>query len=195
VPLIIKPPAGTRTMSRRIVDTPVSMIDLFSTMADYCGLAEDREWPGLSLRPLMDNFPGSNREFIFAEWTCSSRAQWFPQRCVRDHRYKLIRTITDVRPCPAALRYAEARDWVSGTAPAELVAASTKVKRAYHEWENPPRDQLFDLQNDPSEWVNLAGSAAHAVAHRWLASALDRWQIATQDVVGDAASARPPPPG
>lgn len=53
VPLIIRMPGSA---SGRIVNNPVGLIDLFPTMADYCGLeTPPQKTDGTSLRPFLEN--------------------------------------------------------------------------------------------------------------------------------------------
>ena len=57
VPLIILPPKGDATgrfATDAACDNPVSLIDLYPTLLDLCGLPEGRQLAGQSLRPLLE---------------------------------------------------------------------------------------------------------------------------------------------
>jgi N-sulfoglucosamine sulfohydrolase len=193
VPLLLKPPRNPINR-HRVVSTPASVVDLLPTIVDYCGLKAPDLSRGESLRPLVDGAEALSRQHVFAEWTCSSRQQWYPQRCVRDGRYKLIRTLSYTRPNPAAIRYAEAQEWLTGTIPAEISAATSAVQRAYALWRDPPREQLYDLQHDLHEWRNLVDDSAYVTVRDRLRFALAAWRDTTRDWLGDDAATEPPAP-
>ena len=57
VPLMILPPSGGATgrfATDAVCDNPVSLIDLYPTLLDLCGLPEERQLMGQSLRPLLE---------------------------------------------------------------------------------------------------------------------------------------------
>lgn len=57
VPLMILPPSGGATgrfATDAVCDNPVSLIDLYPTLLDLCGLPEEGQLMGQSLRPLLE---------------------------------------------------------------------------------------------------------------------------------------------
>ena len=54
--MILPPSAGAtgRFATDAVCDNPVSLIDLYPTLLDLCGLPEERQLMGQSLRPLLE---------------------------------------------------------------------------------------------------------------------------------------------
>jgi arylsulfatase A-like enzyme len=114
---------------------------------------------------------------------------YFPQRTVRDGRYKLIVNLLQDRANPVAEvcsqmdrpprpPYVTARD---------VAAATDHVKQAYATWRDAPPLELYDLQTDPHEWRNRADDPALADVKTRLLSELRRWQKRTDDPLADRA--------
>ena len=74
----------------------------------------------------------------------------------------------------------------SNSLPKAIAAASPEVRAAYAVMEQPPRYELYDLQNDPHEFRNLAANPEHAAMLAELAQALTRWRQDTRDPLLDA---------
>ena len=124
VPFIIVAPGVTRANSR--CGRPVSLIDIYPTLIELCGLSGKPELDGVSLTPLLRN-PN-------ADWDRPALMTY--QRgnhAVRDERWRYI-------------RYAD------GT------------------------EELYDHENDPNEWHNVAGHSANAE----IIERLKRWLPATE---------------
>ena len=64
---------------------------------------------------------------------------------------------------------------------AALPKAPKTVQAAYALMQRPPKYQLYDLQADPYEFVNLADDTAHRSALDELSAELTRWRRATRD--------------
>ena len=158
---------------------PVSTIDLMPTLLELAGGSVPASVQGRSLRALL-TAPRTYtpRQHVFSErnWhDCDEH-----QRSVRTARYKLIRTDahTGVPLCTAAdiggspsfqaLR-ARARE-------GKLTAAQRRL------FESPrARVELYDLERDPWELVNLADRPEHAARVRALAGVLQEWMEETDD--------------
>ena len=67
----------------------------------------------------------------------------------------------------------------------DIAAANATVREAYQLMRRPPKHQLFDLQNDPYEFTNLAASPDHADILQDLRQRLDQWRVDTQDPLLD----------
>jgi N-sulfoglucosamine sulfohydrolase len=65
----------------------------------------------------------------------------------------------------------------------ELATASEQTRAGYARWLNPPEVQLYDLQDDPHEWRDLADDPAHAETKVRLLRALEEWQATTGDPI------------
>ena len=166
----------------------VSTVDILPTILDAAGLPPRDSLPGRSLLPLAAGQPVSWRECLFAERTAYHAASFFPQRTMRDDRYKVILNLTPERDNPVADNYREQRGvfFVYGTNQEEIDAAPADVRKAYATWRNPPSVELYDLKNDPWEFCNLAGNPELADVKQRLLDKLQRFREDLGDPLLDA---------
>lgn len=176
IPLILwmpslVPKGGTR-------DQLVSTVDIMPTVLDFAGIEAPQRLPGKSLRPVLDDSGAAFREFLFTEFNLHWPETFFPQRSVRDARYKLIVNLFPETLNPIYEHHLK-RTKFSGSDPFEGV--SEKTRAAYELWEHPPEYELYDLKEDRWEWNNLAASAEYDEVKDRLLTALKAWQEATGD--------------
>lgn len=154
-PLVVsvpgKPMAGTRR------DELVSLTDLHATVLDYAGLEPDPADHGRSLRPLLEGRPYEPRERLFG--TVFTRTQRggdegrLAALFARDERWKYVLYVCDV-------------DSEELSADAHL--APTFRRRAGTE-------ELFDLEADPLERVDLSAREELAERRKTLREAALAW--------------------
>ena len=72
----------------------------------------------------------------------------------------------------------------------ELTKAPKHIRAAYARWLNPPEFQLYDLREDPHEWVDRAADPSLADVKEELIGALKNWQKATADPLADPEKLR-----
>lgn len=183
VPLIIRGPGVANPGTVR--DELVSTIDILPTVLKAASIDAAVELPGLPLQPLLSNEQSPSwRKYIFAFTTGSFPRACFVQHSVRDDRFKLIsspRPGTENLDAQTYLDPAHQHFVVSGATPEEQKSAKPHVRVAFERWKQPPRYELYDLQNDPNQWHNLADDARFADAKQRLQSALRDWQRETRD--------------
>ncbi len=180
IPLIVRVPekyrlAGVNPGSVR--DDFVSAIDLTVTTLQLAGIK-----PPAHMQGQIFLGPGARkRDFIVAARDrCDETVDRI--RCVRTARYKYIRNYYPDRPYTqpnvykdtsyptlTVMRQLQAEGKLSGP-PAQFMAPTR------------PAEELYDLQADPHEVTNLAGSAAHARPLAELRSRLDEWIKKTGDM-------------
>ena len=128
----------------KVVDAPVSHLDVYPTLCELAGV-EAPDWlQGASLMPLVRGETERLHEAIFAETTYHAAYQ--PHRAVRTERWKYIRRFDDYEhPVLANCDDSPSKDL--------LVAAG---------WGDQivPEEQLYDLVLDPAEGNNLAADPA-----------------------------------
>jgi uncharacterized sulfatase len=167
-------------------DALISLVDVLPTLIELAGGAADPE-PGLDGRSFKDVLLGNAtraRERIFASHTGDGEMNVFPQRCMRDQRYKYVLNLlpentwtthfTKVGGIPNS--HKEIWDtWIERSqtdpAAARLVAAI----------EHHPAEELYDTQVDPDEFNNLAGLPAMRPVLESLRGELRRWMAAQGD--------------
>ncbi len=65
-------------------DALVEFIDIFPTVANYCGARIPEEVEGINLLPIIEGKQTEGRDYVFSEYYDTEEAM------IRDHRYKLI---------------------------------------------------------------------------------------------------------
>lgn len=184
IPLVARWPGTIAPGTVR--DELVSHVDVLPTVLAAVGLPCPQHVVGESWLPLAQNTTIAWRTHLFAEWGSGGPLLYYPQRCVRDGRYKLIRNLLCERLSPAAWGYAGPRQrWEPGATVAEIDAAPPHVRRTYATFARPPEVELYDLAEDPWEFVNLAESPQHAPVRDELLAVLRDWQEQTGDGLAD----------
>ena len=188
VPYIVRWPGVTKAKHRS--QALVSTIDLLPTFMDAAGVPVPTGLPGKSLRPVLkgDDATGESfRKYLACERNCDAARHTFPQRTIRDARYKLIHSPVRDREDPAARYYRTHghAHWSGCLTDKELAGASEQTKVGYARWLKPPEFQLYDLKADPHEWTDLSNDTKHAEAKHRLQTALKEWQADTRDPISD----------
>lgn len=161
----------------------VSTLDILPTMVAVAGGVVPQGLPGHDLAEALHGDETPLREYLFGERNCDSADLHFPQRAVRDARYKLIATLLADRRDPAAHKCLVngASNFRGSPTYEELKSASAETQAAYATWLNPPRYQLYDLQADPHEFTNRADDHELAGVKARLIARLEQWQVETDD--------------
>ena len=156
----------------------VSVIDLAPTFLDLAGLEKPEGMEGESLRPLLEEpLSYAGREHIFAErnWhNCDEHI-----RAVRTARYKLITNAYTELPLCTPADASRSPSWYSLM---ERKKEGTLTPEQSRLFEVPrARVELYDLEEDPGEFTNLAGDSAYADVALELAELLNAWEERTSD--------------
>ena len=180
IPLMVRWPGKTTPQVRSEL---VSTVDLMPTLLELSGAAAVEDLPGQSLLPLLVGQQAPWRTHLFTEFhTHAAKSNFFPQRTVRDARYKLIENLLPGEINPD-FQGKVAKDHPE-ILPA-IAAASADVQEAYARMQRPPRWELYDLQSDPYEFRNLAASVDHAAVLAELQRQLADWRNRTRDPLLD----------
>jgi N-sulfoglucosamine sulfohydrolase len=148
-----------------VYDQLVSNIDLLPTLLDAVGIQKDATLQGRSLMPLLHKEDTRWRDSIYAEMTYHE--YYDPCRCIRTEYYKLIVYFS---AAPAYM------DCSQSYHPRSKPVVPAVPRREYH-----PTVELYDLQNDPWEQVNLDGNSDYAETERQLLRQLYAWMVETDD--------------
>ena len=182
IPLIVRWPGTTKPglVSRQLVST----VDLLPTIVSAARAELPAKLPGFDLAPVLNSTQEPLRAYLFAERNCDAVTLYLPQRAVRDVRYKLIKTLLPGQRDPAAHHCLVngASNFRGSPTYEELDNDSSKRTRlAYDTWLTPPTYQLYDLENDPHEYVNLSDDPSMAKIKSRLIKRLEQWQQDTDD--------------
>ncbi|NWK54143.1 sulfatase [Verrucomicrobiaceae bacterium N1E253] len=182
VPYIIKWPgkiqAGVR--SKKLVST----IDLMPTFCDLAKTERPDGLPGRSLVPLVTGQRQEWREYLAYERNSDAVNLYYPQRALRDGRYKLVWSPLAAQNIPdnGAVDYVTQKKWQKCSySEEELKSLPARVQEVYHTWINPSEYQLYDLKNDEWEFENLAGNPEHEQIEKRLRKKLMEWMKETND--------------
>jgi N-sulfoglucosamine sulfohydrolase len=176
VPLIIDWPE--RLKRGQVREELVSTLDLMPTLLAVAGADPVAELPGSSLVPLLRDEETPWRHYLFTEYHTHSAHNFYPQRTVRNDRYKLIQNLMPGQDNPG---YDFTLKRFFADLPQRIEAAPDLIRESYHDMKTPPEYELYDLQNDPYEFLNLATDAAHAAVLVELKQQLVAWRTDTKD--------------
>ena len=185
IPMLIRWPG--KTVAGEVRDELVSTVDILPTVREACGMAPDPSLPGRSLLPLAAGQQVQWRQYLFAERTAYHSGSFYPQRTLRDRRYKIILNLLAGQPNPVAEIYCTLQTgfFEYGTHSEEVMSASPLVRQAYETWRKPPRVELYDLQTDPWEFQNLSAESAFSEPLQRLQTELQRFREQYHDPLLD----------
>lgn len=163
IPMIVNDPK--RFAKGKVEDSMVSTIDILPTMLQAAGLPVPKHLPGIALQDI-DSGKATPRKHIHTFTTGSSPNLLYVQFGIRDDRYKLVYNPDRSLNRLAASRY-----------------KNSKLPKEQHvpSFLHPPEYELFDLQQDPNEWKNLADSAEHQQILQRLLKAMGDFQREIKD--------------
>ncbi len=199
LPLVVRSPDQKK---RGVAsDAMVSWVDITPTILDFAGVKEVLAPPlvasgeesgkaakkksgevpysfhGRSFAPTLDGGAVPGWEVVFGSHQFHEITMYYPMRCIRTGRYKLILNLAHPLPYPFASDLHESATWQDFL----KSGASRYGKRPVQDYLQRPRYELYDLQNDPDEVSNLAQSAAHKAMFTELAERLKNFQERTRD--------------
>lgn len=178
IPLIIQWAGGQEPGQVR--DELVSTIDLMPTLLAAAGAEVPTGLRGRSLLPLIAGESVEWRKRLFTEFHLHSNHNYYPQRTVRDGRYKLIWNLMPDQVNPG-YDFTAGRFYSEDELGKALDEAPGRVREAYARMRKPPEFELYDLERDPYEFENLALDPDHDSVLTALNEALLAWRRETGD--------------
>lgn len=158
-------------------DAMVSWADITPTLLDYAGaLPENTAFHGRSFRAVLEGAANGWDE-VYASHTFHEITMYYPMRVVRTRRHKLIWNIAHGLPYPFASDLWDSKTWQA----VKARGLTHYGKRSVAAYIHRPRFELYDLENDPDELVNLADDPAHAAILKELQGKLRAFQERTKD--------------
>ena len=182
IPLIIRWPK--KLEDNQLCDHLVSAIDISATILKIAGVEPPKYMEGRVFleSDAKDHWkPVEKRDFIIAARDrCDETVDRI--RCVRNHRYKYIRNFMPERPYTQTNAYKE-RAYPMLNLMKELHAQGrlTPVQALFMA-PRKPDEELYDIQADPYEIKNLAGSPEHVRTIKRMRKILDNWIETTGDM-------------
>ncbi|MBU2905338.1 sulfatase [Arenibacter algicola] len=176
LPCIIKDPFSK--LKNTTSDAMISWVDLTPTILDMAKVEiEEKSFHGRSIRNLLNEKDAKGRDEIYASHTFHEITMYYPMRVVRDKNFKLIRNIAWRSEYPFASDLWAASTW-------QEVYINKKEyfgKRKVEDYLFRPEFELFDLEKDPDEIVNLANDSNYKEVMDAMIQKMKAFQIKTRD--------------
>lgn len=176
LPLIVRSP--DQEQRGVMTQAMVSWTDLTPTILAFAG-AQGPKYAlhGRSFLPVLETEEPEGWDEVFGSHTFHEVTMYYPMRAIRTPRYKCILNIAHVLPFPFASDLYQSPTWQ-----AVLKRGDKKYgDRAVADYIRRPRLELYDLESDPDELVNLADRPEHQQTLADLTGRLRKWQEATRD--------------
>ncbi len=191
IPMIVRWPGNQ--VAGTVRDELASTLDLVPTFLTAAGIEVSGRLPGHVLQPLLkgEPAPGNWRKHIVGFTTGAAPGIFYFQQSIRGTRYKLIlNPLAETQDNKSLFAEAYHKQYNShfaaGCTAEEIATAPQAIQNAYHRFLTPPPYELYDLQNDPHEFTNLADSSSHAEIKTRLIAEFRTWQQTTSDPFADA---------
>ncbi len=181
VPLIAHVPKKFKTLASvgspgSTDDRLINLIDLGPTVLSLAGVAIP---DGLSDQPFLGSYQPPDREFIYgARDRIDERFDLV--RTVRNRDFRYVRNLMPWRPALQNIAYSEQN---ATRQEMRKLLAEGKLAPQSAQWFQTPRaaEELYDLNADPWELVNLAKDPAHVATLKALSAECDHWQLEVRD--------------
>jgi len=175
VPLLVRWPGHVQPGSRS--DAFVSFVDYLPTLLEAMGRRDlvPAEIDGRSFLPVLRGEPYEARDRVFASDTHHIGAA-YPKRAVRTRRFKYIYNY----PVEGVFE-TEAQSGSTWSSIVEHAKTNPEAQARRRQYEVRPREELYDLERDPAELVNLAGRPRFAARRAALAGSLRAWMAEQGD--------------
>jgi N-sulfoglucosamine sulfohydrolase len=182
VPFIAVRPGKIKPGS--VCDALVSFVDITPTLIDIAGGPQPEGLDGKSFLDVLLGKTKTFRECIYASHTRDGNMNVFPQRGVRDLRYKYILNLnpentwtthfTKVPDIPESHKQV----WDTWVEKAKTDPQAAKLLDII---EHHPAEELYDLQKDPYELNNIAGKDEAGAILKKMRRQLKKWMLSQND--------------
>jgi len=175
VPLIVHCPEARGVVNEAMTN----WADITPSILEWTGV-EGPEYPlhGRSWLPILGQRNPSGWDRVYISHTFHEVIDYYPVRGVRTREYKYLHNLV-----PGAI-YPHATDlWASPTwqSVRKQGNAGKIGKRPVDRYLHRPAEELYDIQHDPDEIVNLAGSPAHQPLLKQFRADTEQFRKNTED--------------
>lgn len=186
LPLIVRKP---NSKSGVVNPNLISYIDFLPTLIDWAGagdkVASGGKSPirlGKSFLPILESseiLPAEKwQQQIFGSHTFHEVQNYWPTRFTRTRRFKYHRNIVWRLDFPFATDLYGSLSWegIRNTKPPVHVG-----QRSLKDYIFRPKEELYDIENDPLEIHNLVDEEEYSDVSRELRKTVEAWQLETED--------------
>jgi uncharacterized sulfatase len=162
----------------------LSFVNVTPTFVALAGGDAPAGLDGSDRREVLFGRSGGGDRFIFASHTGDKEMNVFPQRCVRDRRYKCVlnlhpeRTWTTHFTKVPGIANSHKEVWDSWV---EKAKADSQAAKLLDVIEHHPAEELYDTRSDPYELTNLAGKPELKPVLDQLRTQLFDWMATQKD--------------
>ncbi len=148
-----------RIKAGSVCNAMISFVDITPTFIDIAGGRQPMGLDGKSFLNVLMRKTKSFRNYIHASHTADGNMNVFPQRCVRDSRYKYILNLNPERTWTThftkvpGIPESHKQVWDTWVEKAKTDSEAAKIVNIN---ERHPQDELYDIQTDPHELNNIA---------------------------------------
>ncbi|QDU30533.1 Choline-sulfatase [Anatilimnocola aggregata] len=190
VPLVIRSPTHLSNAAK--CEAFVNFEDLAPTLLELVGLPVPAEMTGLSLRPILAGEPVEGRDEVFLERERHANVRagdvGYPCRAIRTKDFLYIRNLRPDR-WPAGdpeLHFSVGPFGDVDNSPTKELILSHREEPAMAPFyrmifAKRPAEELYDLNADPGETMNVADRTEFATVKRELHARLEKWRQTTGD--------------
>lgn len=162
VPMMIRWPDRVKPGSR--TTALVSQVDLLPTFVEMAGGEAPDHIDGQSFLEVIKGKTDTHREMVFASHTGDRLMNRSPARMLRTNRYKYILNLAPENVYHTHMDKATDHDggreyWSSWVERAQTDKDAAAILQRYH---HHPAEELYDLEADPDETMNLANDGKFA---------------------------------
>ena len=166
---------GAGLPAGKITNAMASWIDLVPTFLDAASLPARPDLPGRSWLAAARSENPTGWDRVFLSHTFHGVNMFYPIRGIRTRRHKYLRNLNP------EIEFLHATDLASSPAWQGRNRALPMGKRQLQDYLHRPAEELYDLQSDPDEIVNLAAQPLHKATLDSLKTQVNQWLTETKD--------------
>ncbi len=167
-PFIVRWPAK---LQRGTTDALVSSVDIAPTFCELAGAPLSETYQGISFTPILNNYSSKTREYIASEHNWHDYQSH--ERAIRNNNYLYIRNAfphLNASPPADAVNSITYREMIKMYKAGELNQFQLDCFKQPREPE-----ELYDVLNDPFQFVNLAQNPDYESVLSEMRNMLDKW--------------------
>ena len=155
----------------------ITLADITPTLLDWAQVTPSKPLHGRSLLPILNTPDPDGWDEVFLDHCLHEVTMYYPMRTLRTRRYKLIWNLAWRSEFPHPIDTLQRQTWT------RLVARGDENlgKRRVEDFLFRDELELYDLDNDPDEAINLAADPKYADVRREMAARIDEICRSTDD--------------
>lgn len=187
-PFLVSSPLHNKRWGQ-LSDALVSLVDIVPTVLDWFSVPyptyqifkpNNVHLTGKSVLPLLNEEPTTGWDTVFASHNLHEVTMYYPMRVIRNKEYKLIHNMNYKMPFPID------QDFMISPSFQDLLnrtraGQETHWYRTLQGYYYRPQWELYDINTDPKELINLAGKPDYQKLLESLQLKLQAWQNVTDD--------------